>query len=53
MPIEEKKERLEYSLYTNNPEAQEKLQKLREIELEKKSIISEIRKRLGPRNGAY
>lgn len=45
MPIEEKKERLEHSLYANNPEAQEKLQKLREIELEKKSIISEIRKR--------
>ena len=44
MPLEEKKKSLEQSLYANNPEAQEKLQKLRELELEKQSIISEIRK---------
>ncbi|KAF3453274.1 hypothetical protein FNV43_RR03714 [Rhamnella rubrinervis] len=45
MPLEEKKKSLEQSLYANNPEAQEKLQKLRELELEKQSITSEIRKR--------
>jgi hypothetical protein len=43
--LEEKKRSLEESLYANSPEAQEKLQKLREVELEKQSILSEIRKR--------
>ncbi|XP_059443601.1 uncharacterized protein LOC132175618 isoform X2 [Corylus avellana] len=43
--LEEKKICLEESLYANSPEAQEKLQKLREVELEKQSILSEIGKR--------
>ncbi|XP_062170654.1 uncharacterized protein LOC133876397 isoform X2 [Alnus glutinosa] len=43
--LEEKKRSLEESLYANSPEAQEKLQKLREVELEKQSVLSEIRKR--------
>ncbi|KAE8098898.1 hypothetical protein FH972_016926 [Carpinus fangiana] len=43
--LEEKKMSLEESLYANSPEAQEKLQKLREVELEKQSILSEIGKR--------
>lgn len=37
-----RKESLEQSLYAENPEALEKLQKLREVELEKQSILSEI-----------
>ncbi|TYH35002.1 hypothetical protein ES332_D13G163300v1 [Gossypium tomentosum] len=44
-PIEEKKRSLEEHLYANIPEAQEKLQKLREIELETQLTSSEIRKR--------
>ncbi|KAK8318144.1 hypothetical protein V6Z12_A13G155600 [Gossypium hirsutum] len=44
-PIEEKKRSLEEHLYANNPVAQEKLQKLREIELEMQLTSSEIRKR--------
>ncbi|XP_038996723.1 coiled-coil domain-containing protein 22 homolog [Hibiscus syriacus] len=44
-PIEEKKRNLEECLYANNPEALEKLQKLREIELEMQFTSSEIRKR--------
>lgn len=44
-PLEEKKRCLEESLYLNIPEAQEKLQKLREVEQEKQSVLSEIRKR--------
>ncbi|XP_018813451.1 coiled-coil domain-containing protein 22 isoform X2 [Juglans regia] len=43
--LEEKKRSLEESLYANNPEAQEKLQKLREVELEKQCVLSEIRQR--------
>ncbi|XP_059443174.1 uncharacterized protein LOC132175302 isoform X2 [Corylus avellana] len=43
--LEEKKISLEESLYANSPEAQEKLQKLREVELGKQSILSEIGKR--------
>lgn len=43
--LEEKKRSLEESLYANSPEAQEKLQKLREVELEKQAILSEIGKR--------
>lgn len=43
--IEEKKRSLEESLYANEPEAQEKLPKLREVELERQSVLSEIRKR--------
>lgn len=42
---EEKKRSLEESLYANEPEAQEKLLKLREVELERQSVLSEIRKR--------
>ncbi|KAL4323441.1 hypothetical protein GQ457_11G012280 [Hibiscus cannabinus] len=44
-PIEEKKRNLEECLYANNPEALEKLQKLREIELEMQFTSSEIKKR--------
>ncbi|XP_057997979.1 uncharacterized protein LOC131176985 isoform X1 [Hevea brasiliensis] len=44
-PLEEKKRTLEESLYANIPEAQEKLQKLREVEPEKQSILSELRRR--------
>ncbi|KAK7857641.1 coiled-coil domain-containing protein 22 like protein [Quercus suber] len=43
--LEEKKKGLEESLYATNPEAQEKLQKLREVELELQSTLSEIRER--------
>ncbi|XP_015577023.1 coiled-coil domain-containing protein 22 homolog [Ricinus communis] len=43
-PLEEKKISLEESLYANIPEAREKLQKLREVELERESILSEIRR---------
>lgn len=43
--IEEKKRSLEESLYANEPEAQEKLLQLREVELEGQSVLSEIRKR--------
>ncbi|XVF77016.1 hypothetical protein PTKIN_Ptkin14bG0006400 [Pterospermum kingtungense] len=44
-PLEETKRSLEESLYADNPEAQEKLRKLREIELEMELTSSEIRKR--------
>ncbi|XVF03607.1 hypothetical protein REPUB_Repub05bG0007700 [Reevesia pubescens] len=44
-PLEEKKRSLEECLYANTPEAQEKLQKLRDIELEMQFASSEIRKR--------
>ncbi|WCJ33135.1 Coiled-coil domain-containing protein 22 [Euphorbia peplus] len=44
-PLEERKRSSEESLYANIPEGQEKLQKLREIELEKQSILSEISRR--------
>lgn len=43
--LEEKKRSLEESLYANEPEAQAKLLKLREVELEQQSVLSEIRKR--------
>lgn len=43
--LEEKKKGLEESLYATNPETQEKLQKLREVELELQSTLSEIKKR--------
>lgn len=43
--LEEKKRSLEESLCGDDPEAQEKLQKLREVDLEKQSILSAIRKR--------
>ncbi|GLT79535.1 hypothetical protein SLA2020_510200 [Shorea laevis] len=44
-PLEEKKKSLEDSMYASNPVAQQKLQKLREVELEIQSIFSEIRRR--------
>ncbi|KAM0995654.1 hypothetical protein ACFX2C_005759 [Malus domestica] len=44
-PLEEKKKSLQESVYANNPYAQEKLQKLKDYELEKESILSEIQKR--------
>ncbi|PQQ20314.1 coiled-coil domain-containing protein 22 isoform X2 [Prunus yedoensis var. nudiflora] len=43
--LEEKKKSLEESLYANNPDAQEKLQKLKNLELEKESILSAVQKR--------
>lgn len=44
-PLEEKKRSLEGSVYATVPGAQEKLQKLKEVELEKQSILYEIKKR--------
>ncbi|XP_050220334.1 uncharacterized protein LOC126670612 [Mercurialis annua] len=44
-PLVEKKISLEESLYGDMPDAQEKLQKLREVELEKQSILSEVKRR--------
>ncbi|CAN6559059.1 unnamed protein product [Malus baccata var. baccata] len=44
-PLEAKKESLQVSVYANNPNAQEKLHKLKDYELEKESILFEIRKR--------
>uniref|UniRef100_A0A2P2JLC9 Coiled-coil domain-containing protein 22 homolog n=2 Tax=Rhizophora mucronata TaxID=61149 RepID=A0A2P2JLC9_RHIMU len=44
-PLEEKRRSIEDSLYANIPVAQERLQKLREIELEKKSVLCEIKRR--------
>ncbi|KAJ9672460.1 hypothetical protein PVL29_025896 [Vitis rotundifolia] len=44
-PLEEKKRSLEGSVYATVPGAQEKLQKLKEFELEKQSILYEIKKR--------
>ncbi|EOY11953.1 Coiled-coil domain-containing protein 22, putative isoform 1 [Theobroma cacao] len=44
-PLEQKKRSLEECLYANNPGAQEKLQKLRDIELDIQFTLSEIRKR--------
>ncbi|CAK8565766.1 unnamed protein product [Lathyrus sativus] len=43
--LEERKKTLEESLYSNNPDAQVMLQKLREGQLEEQFISSEIRKR--------
>ncbi|CAK9145082.1 unnamed protein product [Ilex paraguariensis] len=43
--LEEKKRSLEEALYATKPEAQQKLQKLKEIDLETKSILSEIKRR--------
>lgn len=43
--LEEKRRNLEESLYVANPEAQVKLQKLKEIKLEMQCIITEIRER--------
>ncbi|KAH7545420.1 hypothetical protein FEM48_Zijuj01G0092000 [Ziziphus jujuba var. spinosa] len=44
-PLEEEKEGLQQILYANVPQGQEKLQKLRELELEKQSFLSDIEKR--------
>lgn len=44
-PLEEKKKSPEESLYANDPVALEKLQKLKDLELEKESILSGIQKR--------
>ncbi|KAI9102309.1 hypothetical protein K1719_023511 [Acacia pycnantha] len=44
-PLEEKKRGLQESLFSNIPEAQEMLQKLREVEQEEQYILSEIKKR--------
>ncbi|KAK9941169.1 hypothetical protein M0R45_017790 [Rubus argutus] len=44
-PLEEKKKSPKESLYANDPVALEKLQKLKDLELEKESILSGIRKR--------
>lgn len=44
-PLEEKKRSLEGSVYATVPGAQEKLQKLKEVELEKQSILYEIKQR--------
>ncbi|KAL5803807.1 hypothetical protein ACOSQ3_030607 [Xanthoceras sorbifolium] len=43
--LEEKKRSLEESLDANNPEAWENLRNLREVELERQSVLSEIQKR--------
>ncbi|KAL5077336.1 hypothetical protein RYX36_016320 [Vicia faba] len=44
-PLEERKRTLEESLYSNSPDAQAMLQKLREVQQEEEFISSEIRKR--------
>uniref|UniRef100_A0A5B7A883 Putative coiled-coil domain-containing protein 22 isoform X2 n=1 Tax=Davidia involucrata TaxID=16924 RepID=A0A5B7A883_DAVIN len=44
-PLEEKRRSLEEALYATKPEAQEKLQKFKEIELEIQSVLSETKKR--------
>lgn len=44
-PLEERKRSLEESLFLNNPDAQEMLQKLREVEQEEQFILSELKKR--------
>ncbi|KAG4377276.1 hypothetical protein GLYMA_18G074900v4 [Glycine max] len=44
-PLEERKRSLEESLYSNNPDALEMLQKLREAQQEEQFILSEIMKR--------
>ncbi|CAI0378404.1 unnamed protein product [Linum tenue] len=44
-PLEEKKKSIEDSLYSEIPEAQGKLHKLRELDLERESVLSEIRRR--------
>lgn len=43
--LEEKRRNLEESLYANQPEAKQKLKKLREVELERQSVFSELQKR--------
>ncbi|OMP06937.1 hypothetical protein COLO4_07734 [Corchorus olitorius] len=45
IPLEEKKRSIEECLYANNPEAQEKLQRLRDYQLEVQFTLCEIRKR--------
>ncbi|RDX83152.1 Coiled-coil domain-containing protein 22-like protein, partial [Mucuna pruriens] len=44
-PLEERKRSLEESLYSNNPDTIEMLQKLREMQQEEQFILSEIMKR--------
>ncbi|KAK7301899.1 hypothetical protein RJT34_12776 [Clitoria ternatea] len=44
-PLEERKRSLEDSLYSNNPNALEMLQKLRDVQQEEKFIVSEFMKR--------
>ncbi|XP_014517938.1 coiled-coil domain-containing protein 22 homolog [Vigna radiata var. radiata] len=44
-PLEERKRSLEESLYSNNPDALEVLQKIREVQQEEEFISSEIMKR--------
>ncbi|KAL2332852.1 hypothetical protein Fmac_014065 [Flemingia macrophylla] len=44
-PLEERKRSLEESLYSNNPDALEMLQKLREVQQEEQFILSENMKR--------
>ena len=44
-PLEEEKKTLQNSLYANRPETEEKFQKLKEIEVETQTIVSEIDKR--------
>lgn len=44
-PLEEEKKSLQDSLYENSPETKENLLKLRGIELETQTILSEIKKR--------
>ncbi|MCI21122.1 coiled-coil domain-containing protein 22-like, partial [Trifolium medium] len=48
-PLEERKKTLEESLYSDSPDAQAMLQKLREVQEEEKFISSEIRKRCIPK----
>ncbi|KAK7333335.1 hypothetical protein VNO80_30103 [Phaseolus coccineus] len=44
-PLEERKRSLEESLYSNDPDALEMLQKMREVQQEEQFILSEIMKR--------
>jgi len=44
-PLEERKRSLEESLYSDDPDALEMLQKMREMQQEEQFILSEIMKR--------
>lgn len=52
-PLEERKRSLEESLFSNDPDALEMLQKLRELQQEEQFILSEIIKRYISKNSSF
>lgn len=44
-PLEEEKRSLKKKLYSDRPEAEEKFSKLKEIELETHTVLSDVEKR--------